>query len=92
MKVMLTFSATLMGLLLNVTPLQKLSARLATVPSHETRMLSPCTWWNRIGGKLFVPALPPDLGAGIIQHKINLLYPLSFSCYEIQWTMTLLRI
>ena len=32
-----------MGRLLNVTPLQKLSALLATVPSRDTRMLSPCT-------------------------------------------------
>jgi hypothetical protein len=63
-----------MGLLLNVTPLQKLSARLATVPSREMRMLSPCTWWNKIGGRLFVPPLPPDLGAGTKQQYENLFH------------------
>lgn len=49
-----TFSFTLTGRLLKAIPLQKLSTRLATVPSLEIRIFSPWTLWNSSGGKLLV--------------------------------------
>uniref|UniRef100_A0A182QXH7 Uncharacterized protein n=1 Tax=Anopheles farauti TaxID=69004 RepID=A0A182QXH7_9DIPT len=41
-----TRSFTRTGRALNVMPLQNDSYRLATVPSREIRILSPCTLWN----------------------------------------------
>lgn len=63
-----TFSEILMGRLVKVTPLQKLSARRATAPSRETRMFSPWTWWKSTGGKLLVPAWPPELRGAVTEH------------------------
>lgn len=39
--------------------LQKDSARLATAPSRETRMLSPWTLWKPKGGRLLDGPPPP---------------------------------
>uniref|UniRef100_A0A182ISX9 Uncharacterized protein n=1 Tax=Anopheles atroparvus TaxID=41427 RepID=A0A182ISX9_ANOAO len=50
-----TRSLTRTGRALKVMPLQNDSYRLATVPSREIRMLSPCTLWNWSGGRLFGP-------------------------------------
>lgn len=55
-------------------PLQKLSARLATVPSRDILILSPCTLWNSNGGKLFV-AMPFELDLEAEIKKKNLLLP-----------------
>lgn len=76
----LTRSLTLTGLELNVIPLQKLSARRATLPSRDIRMLSPWTWWKSNGGRLLVP--PPlefDLGAEIKEKLLISKLKLSFT-------------
>jgi len=60
---MYTFSLMATGRLLNATPLQKLSTRLATNPSLYSRTFSPCTLWNLNGGRLGLMAPVPDFGA-----------------------------
>jgi hypothetical protein len=60
----LTFSLILTGRELKAIPLQKLSTRLAMVPSREILMFSPWTLWKSSGGRLFVPPpFDPDLEA-----------------------------
>lgn len=56
-SVVLTFSSILTGLSENVSPLQKLSRRLATVLSLCNDMFSPCVVWNRSGCTLFAPQI-----------------------------------
>lgn len=69
-KIQLTFSCILIGRSLKVTPLQKLSTLLAIEPFPDILILSPWTWWKRIGGRLLVNLSPPDLGAETKKKKI----------------------